>query len=191
VISTRGTPGARRRNGGARAGAALETESERCQDFRTAWPARGSEGPGRAVVKAGRRQHSRRFETATRISRVMETWTGPIWAMIILWVAMSLRVKVACWLASYARTPRWDHRPCRPGFGPILSLGASFATICSTRPRTPGFRCTARFVGGMPSRRGTRSERGASCHDGVDPNWEPWHLIESPRCHRCGRGILV
>ena len=34
---------------------------ERCQDFRTACPARSSEGQAEAVAKAGRRQHSKRF----------------------------------------------------------------------------------------------------------------------------------
>src|SRR5271168_2094520 len=65
---------------------------ERCQDFRTACPARSSEGQVEAVAKAGRRQHSKRFELATRISRVSQTWPRQIGALTIIWVAACLRV---------------------------------------------------------------------------------------------------
>jgi hypothetical protein len=148
-------------------------------------------GSDQAVVKAGRRQHCQRVQTATRIARVAETWSGPIWALMLLWATVSLRVKPGGWWWNPVRTPRLDFRPSRPDFGPSPSLSASSAASHSPRRRTPGFRCLTRFVGELSSRRGRRHERGASCHDGVDPIRGPCHPIEPPRRRRRVRGMLV
>jgi hypothetical protein len=159
--------------------------------FETACPAKSSEGRFKAVVKAGRRQHSKRFELATRIPRVSETWTGLIGALTILWAAVCLRaIQASRRLVSV----RFSHRELpasRSWVGRTFDSDASFAASASPRRRAPGFRCSTRFPGEMPSRRGLCYGWGASGDGGVDPRWEPCHAIEPPRRHRRVRGLLV
>src|SRR5579885_2932144 len=71
------------------------TDRERCQDIRTVIPADTSVGRADAATMAGRRQHSRRFGMAKRISRVAASWPGPIGALTVFWAVVLLRMKRA------------------------------------------------------------------------------------------------
>lgn len=139
--------------------------------FRTARPARTSEGRFKAVAKAGRRQHSKRLEPATRISRVAQTWPIRIGALTIIGMAVCLHLMQAArrWVSvrvAYRESPTGRPRSAWPRVG-----RASFAANALPRRRAPGFRCLTRFSGTIPSRRGTCRGCGASCDDSVDPTW--------------------
>jgi hypothetical protein len=169
----------------------LKTNSERCQDFRTACPTRSFEGRVKAVAKAGRRQHSKRFELATRISRVAQTWSGLIGTLFVFWASVCLRVIQAARRFVSVQFAHRDLPTSRSWVGRTLDSYANFAASVSPRRQTPGFRCLTRVPGELPSRRGLRHGCGASCDDGVDPRWEPCHTIEPPGRERPVRGLLV
>jgi hypothetical protein len=171
--------------------ASLEINNERCQDFRNRVSREISRGASQGGLKAGRRQHSKRFELATRISRVSQT--RPIWigALTIVWVAVFLRVIQAARRWVSVRTAYRELPTSRPWCVRPFVTYASFAASFLPRRRAPGFRCLTRFPGELPSQRGLRFECGASCDDRVDPSWEPCHTIKPPRRVRRMRGLLV
>jgi hypothetical protein len=175
---------------GAWCPSSLMTDRERCQDFRTAWAATPG-GRSVATAEAGRRQHSRRFGTAIRISRVAASWPGPIWTLSLLWAAASLRLKPVWRLSERVRVARRHPRP--PGSASVRKDDPPASSAADRSPRwiAPGFRCLSRRAGAVPLRRGPCRRRRTRCRDGVDPRWRRFHPIEPPCPRRRGRGMLA
>jgi len=176
---------------GARGRPCLMTDSERCQDFfEPRAPRTFPKGRSRRS-KTGRRQHSRRFEMATRDSRVLDRGPELIGTLTVLGAVLFRLSMLACRWPVPARTSRREPPPYRGGRGWAIDPHSSFAVDLSPRRRTPGFGYLTRFLGEAPSRRGPRPERGANWHDGVDPNRIPCHPIIPPRRARRVRAMLV
>ena len=159
--------------------------------FRTACPARTSDGRLTAVAKAGHRQHSKRFEPATRIYRVSQTWPKPIGALTIVWLAVCLiliksaRRYLSVRLA-YRELPKGD-----PAVDWPSTAFASSAARLSPRQRASGFRCLIRFLNEFPSRRGMRHGFGANRDDFAVRRWESCEMINPCGLERPARGLLV